>query len=106
MAVTYEWTALQMSDSNPGADIVENCACDTLADALATAEQWSHSLIELVRDVGNEADGITYRQWALLTNGKLPNEFDGGAKVPKRFHDECRRASPGYAVEHAREVLY
>jgi hypothetical protein len=41
----------------------------------------------LVRDVGTECDGVEDRQYAYVTEDwTLPAEFDGGARVPKRFH--------------------
>lgn len=46
----------------------------------------------LVRDVWelfSEEDGdLRDRCWAYVENGKLPKEFEGGPKVPQRFHKE------------------
>ena len=46
----------------------------------------------LVRDEGNEIDGLTDRYWAYVKGGKLPEYFSDSMgvpikiKVPKRFH--------------------
>ena len=42
-------------------------------------------MLVLVRDVGNDFDGLTCRSWAYPENNKMPTEFDDGTKVPKRF---------------------
>jgi len=33
------------------------------------------------------------RQWAYVEGGNLPVEFDGGARVPKRFFEELNKVS-------------
>ena len=47
----------------------------------------------LVYNTGNACEGITDRAWAYvdLDTGKLPEKFDNGRKVPKRFHTELAR---------------
>ena len=47
----------------------------------------------LVFNTGNAHEGITDRAWAYvdLDTGKLPEKFDNGRKVPKRFHAELER---------------
>jgi hypothetical protein len=48
----------------------------------------------LVRNTGNEIDGLQDRQWAYVKDGKLPVFFEDSAgnetaiKVPARFHAE------------------
>jgi hypothetical protein len=44
-----------------------------------------HFVLVLVRDEGNDFDGVTARSWAYVENNKMPTEFDDGIKVPKRF---------------------
>lgn len=51
----------------------------------------------LVRDAGNDDDGITDRQWAYVVDGKLPAKFSDAldverASVPARFHRELSNA--------------
>lgn len=50
----------------------------------------------LVRDEGDEANGLENRSWAYVKEGILPKYFQDAdnhntAKVPKRFHEELRR---------------
>jgi hypothetical protein len=42
----------------------------------------------------NEHDGLVDRQWAYPEAGKLPEDFDRGAKVPVRFHREFEKHNP------------
>jgi hypothetical protein len=76
-------------------DIFEVVHRDTYAEALATAAQAElPTRIGLVRDRGNDVEGIIDRQWAYINDGKLPARFDwgggedGGALVPARYHRE------------------
>jgi hypothetical protein len=34
---------------------------------------------------------IEDRTWAYIDNGKLPEEFEDGTRVPVRFHAEVKR---------------
>lgn len=96
MAVIYEWiveTLESATDDDP--DILEVHHTDTLAEARAWAATIEEpTRIGLVRDVGNDIEGLTDRAWAYLENGKLPETFtygadeDSGIHVPKRFHRE------------------
>jgi hypothetical protein len=96
MAISYAWTVEVLEDEYN--DIEENDFRDTYAEALKAAEAMKKDLkpgrhieIGLVRDQGDEVDGIQDRQWAYVgwkEDGKLPARFDGGAAVPKRFHKE------------------
>ena len=95
MTVSYEWDAIELSQGGDDADVVEHHHCDTLREAIEQLHRLNHGRIELVRDVGSEAQGITDRQWAWVRDGRLPVTFDGGARVPQRFHNECRRVWPG-----------
>lgn len=98
--VNYEWL-IEIIDLDGGsddlddADIIEVNHADTYAEALKYAESQEQPVrIGLVRDRGNDLDGLLDRQWAYLTAGTmgtLPECFDGGAKVPARFHNELKR---------------
>lgn len=48
--------------------------------------------IGLVRDRGNEDEGVICRSWAYVRDGKLPEYFNDGdrdvAKVPAKYHRE------------------
>ncbi len=50
-----------------------------------------HYELVLVRDEGDEFDGVTNRSWAYEDEGKMPKEFDNGISVPKRFLAEYGR---------------
>lgn len=45
----------------------------------------------LIRETGNDDDGVNSRQWAYPVNNVLPDEFDEGARVPVRFKKEWQR---------------
>jgi hypothetical protein len=111
MAVRYEWD-VETLDAAPSEangfdpDILEHYHCETYAEALSmaahySAEGWPNRIV-LVRDVGNDLDGLTDRAWAYMKDGKLPETFsyagasnyeDSGIAVPKRFHREAERAT-------------
>ena len=56
--------------------------------AVVVADEEPSQRLVLVRDWGNENQGLEDRQWAYVEGWKLPDEFDGGAKVPQRFQSE------------------
>jgi hypothetical protein len=93
--VAYEWV-IEPTDDN--GDILESLHADTYREAIQVAAQCDypdqHRVdIGLVRDQGSDSEGIEDRQWAYMTeDGKLPECFDGGSKVPQRFHAELRNA--------------
>lgn len=86
--VRYEFSA-EVEDEH--GDIVDSWFFETLAEALATAATADAGRGEkinvcLVRDEGNDIDGLVDRQWAYVdTDGYLPSHFDGGAAVPQKF---------------------
>jgi len=47
--------------------------------------------VALVRRAGIEI-GLLDQQWAYVEDGKLPAKFDGGARVPARYHREVADA--------------
>jgi hypothetical protein len=92
--VSYEWIVNELD----GEDIVDVNGFDTLKEALSYQGRLQRSSeIELVRNEGNEASGITDRFWAPLKHGTLPAFFESSYGVvdlliPKRFHAEVKRA--------------
>lgn len=53
-------------------------------------------VLALVRDSGNEIDGLNNRAWAYVRDGVLPDHFTDSygcviAKVPKRFKTEFEK---------------
>lgn len=91
--IVYEW-AVEFVDGCGSIDAVDHA--DTYADALRLAEElredWVARVdIALARKAYDNIDedllGVGY---AYVTDGKLPDEFDTGHRVPARFHDEVR----------------
>ena len=84
---TYEWTLETLEND----EIVDSDFSDKLT---FDKNDLSGKDLGLVRNEGNEADGLTDRYWAYVKDGKLPEYFsDGnneniGIKVPQRFHKE------------------
>lgn len=92
--IIYEWIVNEVDEFE---DIIEVSHFDTRKDAQAFADAGPNHggvkmEIALVRDVGNDLDGLTDRSWAYLRDdGTLPEHFDygmgeEGPRVPKRFH--------------------
>lgn len=90
LQVSYEW-AIETVDEHD--DIIDVDHADTLAEARHRLDSNQRQQIALVRDTGSDLEGLCDRQWAYLENGKLPEAFDGGAKIPKRFFDEIKRTA-------------
>lgn len=104
MAVTYEWDVEELDIVGVDVDdldIIDHHFCDSYAKALVIAASFKDegvpTAIVLVRNVGNDLEGLTDRAWAYVKDGKLPETFTYGAgedsdiKVPKRFHTEVSR---------------
>jgi hypothetical protein len=91
--VTIEWLAEKLDFYG---DIIEVVHCDTYAEAREVRQSTMHKVdIGLVRDRGNDTEGLIDRQWAYIEKGKLPERFSdsGGAKgplVPAKYHREIK----------------
>ena len=81
MTINYEWDCETLDDDG---DIEDHDFCERYQD-LTIIEPCD---ICLVRNVEDESGMVGERQWAYVKDGKLPSHFDGGAKVPARFHKE------------------
>lgn len=87
MAIVYEW---QLEDVDEYGDIQDLFSFNT-REALEIAgkmypPEYDHYDYCLVRMQGNQAEGLQDRQYAYFDlGGKIPEEFDGGAKVPDKF---------------------
>ncbi len=77
----YEWCIEEYDEFN---DIVDNDFNENLSLLDLSVLDDSHKLC-LVRDDYNV--GAT-KGWAYVKNNRLPNEFDNGTHVPKRFTAE------------------
>src|SRR6218665_3066302 len=104
MAVIYEWDVEELEAPDTGdndPEILDHNHCGSYAEAKSIAaelEGCGFYRIVLIRDVGNNLEGLTDRAWAYLKpNGTLPTTFtygadeDSGILVPKRYHAEVAR---------------
>ena len=88
--IKYEWTLEVIEDG----DIVDSDFSDTLSFA---ASALVGNDLGLVRNSGNENDGVNTRYWAYAKDDKLPEYFADangvsvGYKVPERFHIELSK---------------
>jgi len=89
MAITYEWD-LETVDLESD-DIIDHDFRETLSDLDLPA---SNQRLVLVRNVGNDLEGLTDRLWAYVCKGQLPicfhsaGEVETSIRVPSRFHRE------------------
>lgn len=88
--VFYEWAVDVVEDKHR--DIEHIYHSDNLKDIAAWLTQpldnGFHYEVCLIRDQYNNEDPgqLDDRQWAYIENGKfVDGEFDGGAKIPKKF---------------------
>lgn len=87
--VDYEWTTETIDADG---DIIDSSFYDKLSSI--SKDDFKSNDVGLVRNEGNEADGLEDRFWAYIKDGKLPEYFvDGGGhsidiKVPQKFHKE------------------
>lgn len=95
MTVSYEWCVTTDPDSANN----EVWHYGDFGSALAALRRNDGATLELVRDAGNDVDGLTDRSWALFDpqTGALPAFTDYGSgeqahRVPKRFHDQAASA--------------
>lgn len=105
MTITYEWT---VEETDEHGDIIDTAAWDTARDAYAHLARRDGELsLCLVRHVHDDAGNLVDRQWAYLDGGELPEKFDGGARVPKRYREELAAAwGAAQQPEAPRELTY
>ena len=94
--VRYEWVIETIAKDDEYEDIQAVYHSDTFIGAtewavILRADNWRVE-VGLVRDVIDSFDDdLEDRQWAYLEeDGSLPQCFDDGAKVPKRFQKEVK----------------
>ena len=86
--VFYEWTLEELVDG----DIIDSSFADKVSSF--DKSDLTGKDLGLVRNEGNEADGLEDRFWAYVKDGKLPEYFQDGAgheidiKVPQKYHKE------------------
>ncbi len=89
--IKYEWCYETVDEDG---DIIDNDHEDVLAEF--SKERETNTLV-LIRDFGNEEEGLINRSWAYVKDGKLPICFSGengeypNQIVPKRFHLELTK---------------
>lgn len=85
MSIDYEWCFEEMTFE----DVTNVYFCKTLREA----EKWKAGMtgkICLVRFVFDKEGDLQDRQYAYLDDkGHLPEAFDGGDSIPKRFRKEA-----------------
>lgn len=89
--VFYEWTA-ELIDAD--GDIIDPTFWDSLKDARTVSTDDHPGAIGvdvgLIRHVGNDVEGEIDREYVYLDEGgKLPEFFDSGYPVPKRYLKEA-----------------
>lgn len=83
--VFYEWSVETIDEFG---DIEDSSFYDTIEE-VPTLED--NQRLCLVRNEGNDDEGLTHRLWAYVKDGKLPeyfsdsNECEVGYKVPLKF---------------------
>lgn len=83
--VIYEWSVETVNEFGD----IENCYFYDTIQEVPTLE--NNQRLCLVRNEGNDNEGLTYRLWAYVLNGKLPeyfsdaNDCEVGYKVPLKF---------------------
>lgn len=93
--VDYEWDVEVLDEHG---DIEDHHFHVSAMDMVKEHTENPQSDMVLVRSVGNNDDGVVDRLWAYVKDGKLPEYFedsnrrDTGYRVPKRFHEELRKA--------------
>lgn len=76
-------------------DLEDQFVFDAIDQKRFASEQFGQTMfnrIALMRDRGCNAEGIMDRQYAYVDeDGNLPEAFDEGAKIPKKFRDELAK---------------
>jgi hypothetical protein len=93
--VIYEWCIEHYTDDEYQ-DIVDNHFSDSLTfkEIEFEANDGEKTRLVLVRNEGNDDNGLEDRHWAYVEDGKLPQFFSDAMgefiayEVPKRFHKE------------------
>jgi hypothetical protein len=85
MTVVYEWCAEEIAEWG---DCLGLYFYKSRKEAEKHTEFYSMDCVKiavcLIREV-YDGDALEDRQWAYVVNEKMPQFFDGGAKVPKKF---------------------
>lgn len=87
MAVSYEWCREYVDQYD---DILDHDHSERLADIVEqrTVRDAVSSRVTLIRDQGNDEDGLLERGYAYPVDGVMPSVFDCGHKVPAKYLKE------------------
>lgn len=90
MKIFYEWC---YETTDEFGDIIDNYFADKL---LEYTEDSKTNQLCLVRNEGDEINGLGNRFWAYVKDGKLPECFEDAGyqtaiKVPQKFYKELSR---------------
>jgi hypothetical protein len=91
--VQYEWTLETLEDG----DIIESEFTNDEKLTFKKEYLTDNTDLGLVRNEGNDNEGLTDRLWAYVKDGKLPEFFCNerneptGFMIPARFHKELNR---------------
>jgi len=90
--VTYEWDNEVIDCNGDIFDHYHEDKLDYCYPPLTTPDLGNNTMsLVLVRDEWDQWGELVDRDWAYVEDGKLPEEFSYGVKVPKRFHAEYKR---------------
>lgn len=92
---TYEWDLETVDEYG---DVVDHHHEDDVSLIIGGMDSPDHALV-LVKDIYDQDGEARHRAWAYVENGKLPDVFDDGSKMPKRFADEFKKAKRAYLGE-------
>lgn len=98
MAVTYEWDIETWDPATE--EILDHYHADKLEDLLPHFVRQDPTMrLVLIRETGDQVDGITSRLWAYVgDNWSLPRTFEEAGEVetevavPQRFHRMIAKA--------------
>lgn len=77
----YEWN---LEETDKWGDVIDN----NFSDQLPVLPTDPNVSLVLVKSITGPGGG---KAWAYVRNGKLPEQFDNGDKVPQRFHAELAK---------------
>jgi hypothetical protein len=90
----YEWGRESVIEYGDGIDdILDTYHATRLRDVenhedMMSCDGATTTRLVLIRDVFEGDGDLADRQWAYIIAGVLPEEFDGGARIPQRFRKE------------------
>ncbi len=88
----YEWDWEETETADQDSDIIDHHFCEPGKLTPCRLDADKHVRLVLVRSTGTASDGVEDRAWAYVTpEGELPQRFDNGVKVPKKYREQFNR---------------